>query len=63
MKNYIITAKVRVDEKDLALAREWEKIKRLDYKDDIAHLVLDCMCDNGPIAHEIIDIEIDQEGK
>lgn len=61
MKKYILTAEVRVDENDIAMAREWEKRKRLDYKDDVAHLVFDCISDNGPVAHEIIKIEIDEQ--
>lgn len=60
MKNYILTAEVRVDDNDIKMARKWEKRKRLDYKDDIAHLIFDCMTDNGPVAHEIIKTEIDE---
>lgn len=61
MKYFIVTTKVRIDENDIAMAREWEKRKALDYKDDIADLVFACISDNGPVAHEIISTEIDEE--
>lgn len=61
MKNYILTTEVRVDEDDIKRATEWEKRKNLDYKDDIAHLVFDCMTDHGPVVHEILKTEIDEE--
>lgn len=61
MKNYILTAEVRVDENDIAMAREWEKRKKFDYKEDVAHLVFDCIFDNGSVPHHLIKIEIDEQ--
>lgn len=52
-----------MDENDIAMAREWEKIKKLDYKGDIAHLVFDCISDGEKVPFEIINTEIDEEKK
>lgn len=63
MKSYILTAEVRVDDEDILRAKNWAKEKGLDYQDDIAHLVFDCISDNGPVAHEIESTEIVEETK
>lgn len=60
MKQYILKAEVRVDEDDIKKARKWEKERNLDYKDDIAHLVFDCMTDHGPVVHKILKTEIEE---
>ena len=63
MKNYILTASVKIDDNDISKSREWEKSKGLDYGSDIAHLVLDCMNDGANIIYEIIETEINEETK
>lgn len=61
MKTYILTVSVKIDDQDIEKAHEWEKRKGLDYKDDIAHLVFDCISDGGNIDYEIQTTELDQE--
>lgn len=63
MKQYILKAEIRVDEEDIRKAKIWAREKGLDYKDDIAHLVLDCISEHGPVVHEILKTEIDEEIK
>ncbi len=45
MKSYMLTAEFRVNDNIIKKAREWEKKKNFDYKDDVAHLLTDCITD------------------
>lgn len=60
MKTYIITSKIRVDEDDIKMAREWEKINKYEYKDDLANLILDYMTQEV-MTGETMEAEIDDE--
>lgn len=61
MKQYILTAKLKVDSEDIRRARTWARDKGLDYKDDVAQMVLDCLSDRGSVVHEIVSVEIEEE--
>ena len=59
MKTYTLTAELKVTDKSIQKAREWEKRKNYKYGDDIAHLLTDCIADGEDIGHEIEKLEID----
>lgn len=59
MKTYILTAELKVTDESIAKARKWAKRKRYDYKDDVAHLLFDCIADGEDIGYEIEKTELD----
>lgn len=59
MKSYILTSKVKFDEKDIANARAWEKMSCLGYEDDIAQLMHEYMT-TGRAEFEIEEVEIEE---
>lgn len=48
MKQYILSAELKVTDEDIRNARIWEKRKNLNYKDNVAHLLVDYMADGEP---------------
>ncbi len=61
MKKFILTAKIKVDENDIKEARAWEKRENHNYKDDVAHLLLDCLSSGELSGCEIESTELDEE--
>lgn len=61
MKSYILAGKVRIDDNDIATAKEWAKSNGFDYGNDIAHLVFDYIASGRNMDFEIVETEIDQE--
>lgn len=61
MKNYILTATIRIDDGDIEMAKAWEKRTRHDYRGDTAHMVFDAMTSGEKIPFEIREIEMNEE--
>lgn len=58
MKTYILTTKIRIEEEQIRRARKWARRRGYDYKEDIAHMVLDYITDGSNIS--IITSEIEE---
>lgn len=59
MKTYILTSELKVTDETIRKARQWEKRKNLNYGDDVAHLLFDCIADGEDIGYEIEKTELD----